>query len=173
MRSPIAPHPENFYLRKATMKGCIHHNNAFRHLRQKSNHGKNFRLTHRLLLFSQVELFNDILISAFAFAFQIIQKVAAFAHHFHQPQTRMRIFGMGIEVVDQVVDSDGPDRDLNFGRTGIIGIQAITSCFLSLVIDILIFLYFYRLKTRTGEIFLSSTRTIAINFPRHTAAASR
>jgi hypothetical protein len=49
----------------------------------------------------------------------VIQQVTTTADHLHQAQTGVQIFLMRIEVLNQRVDSVGPDGNLNFRRTGV------------------------------------------------------
>ena len=49
----------------------------------------------------------------------MIQKMAAFTDHFHQPQTGVQVFLVRIEMFNQIVDPGCPDGNLYLGRTGI------------------------------------------------------
>src|SRR5712664_1750424 len=50
---------------------------------------------------------------------QVIQQLAATAHHSQQPATGMMVFYVGLEMIGQVVDARGKQCDLHFGRAGV------------------------------------------------------
>src|SRR5436305_454813 len=50
-------------------------------------------------------------------ALEVIEKLAAPAHHAEKPASRMMILHMCLEVFGEVRDARSEERNLNFGRT--------------------------------------------------------
>src|SRR3989304_1637264 len=53
-------------------------------------------------------------------ALQVVEKLAALAHHLQQAAARMKILDVGLEVLGQAVDALGEERDLHFRGAGIV-----------------------------------------------------
>jgi hypothetical protein len=75
--------------------------------------------------FSQIEPSNDLLIPRAVFARQVFEQLIATAHQLEQPTSRGMVLLMGIEMLTKRVDSLGDQRDLHFGRTGILLVDLI------------------------------------------------
>ena len=52
-------------------------------------------------------------------ALEVVEQLAALRHQLEQAAARMVVLHVGLEVLGQVVDALGQDRDLHFGRTGV------------------------------------------------------
>jgi hypothetical protein len=51
---------------------------------------------------------------------QVVQQLAATAHHLEQAAARVVVLGVLLEVLGQVVDPRGQEGDLHFRRTGVV-----------------------------------------------------
>src|SRR5690606_19312602 len=126
----------------------------------------------------------ELLIAPFVMDLHIVQEAAALVDHLQKPTARMIVFAVSLEMIGQVVDALGKDRDLDFGRTGVAGLGAIfldelllafgsnRHSFFSTDIPwlMLIRVVLYRLKTRRGR---SSPCSIAANATRASSAITR
>src|SRR5688500_8540113 len=53
-------------------------------------------------------------------ALQIVEQLAALAHHHEEPAARMEVFDVSLEMLGEAVDPLGEERDLHFGRPGVL-----------------------------------------------------
>ena len=91
---------------------------AERRVQNTTGHGASRALSVERL-FSQSELADDLLISRAIFARQILQQAVSPADHLQQPATRGVILLVRLEVLGQLGDPLGQQRDLHFRRTGV------------------------------------------------------
>src|SRR5690348_576974 len=70
-------------------------------------------------LFTQTESPDDLLVSRAVGAREVLEQMVALADHLQQPATRGVILLVRAEVLGQLVDARGQDRDLHFRRTGV------------------------------------------------------
>ena len=70
-------------------------------------------------LFTQAKLGDQCGVTRRVFGLQIIQQLAAAAHHAQQATATVVVFGVGLEVGGEFVDAAGQQRDLNFGAAGV------------------------------------------------------
>src|SRR5689334_314415 len=71
---------------------------------------------------ANAELLDQILVARFVRATQIIEQLAALAHHLEQSTTRVVVLDVGLEMLGEVIDALGQDRHLHFGRSGVSGL---------------------------------------------------
>ena len=50
---------------------------------------------------------------------QVVEHLAALTYHLQQATTRVVILGMNLQVLGQLRDASGQDRNLYLGRTGV------------------------------------------------------
>src|SRR5689334_8791139 len=74
---------------------------------------------------ANTELLDQVLVARFIGATQIIEELAALAHHLEQSTTRVVVLDVGLEMLGEIVDALGQDRHLDFWRTGISGLFGI------------------------------------------------
>lgn len=70
-------------------------------------------------LLAQVELFEELTILGEIVALHVIEKLATTGSHLEQATTTMEVFAVSAEMLGQVIDPGGKNRDLDFGRSGI------------------------------------------------------
>ena len=70
-------------------------------------------------LAAEAELRDDLAVSLDVFALQVIQQPASPAHHLQEAPPRGMILLVGLEVLGQVRDPPGEDRDLDLGGAGV------------------------------------------------------
>src|ERR1700682_2604013 len=58
-------------------------------------------------------------------ALQIVQQPAALADQLEQPAPRVVVVGVRLEMVGEVIDPFAEDRDLDFGRPGVLLVEAV------------------------------------------------
>src|ERR1700694_670225 len=58
-------------------------------------------------------------------ALQIVQQPAALADQLQQPAPRVVVVGVRLEMVGEVIDPFAEDRDLDFGRPGVLLVEAV------------------------------------------------
>ena len=73
----------------------------------------------RRTLLAKLQFSGDRLIAVSVSAMQIIQQTTALPHHFEQTTPRVVIFQVLLEVLGQMVDSLGQQRNLDIGRPGV------------------------------------------------------
>src|SRR5581483_1528155 len=62
---------------------------------------------------------DELLIPVFVGRLDVVEQAAPLAHQLEQPAPRMVVLGMRLEVIGQIGDPLGQDRDLDLRRTGI------------------------------------------------------
>ena len=96
-------------------------------------------------LFAKTELRDEIGVTLFVLAPEIIEQRTALVDQHQQAAARMVVLRVGLEVLGQVVDALGKDRDLDFRRTGVAlprPCSLMSACLRSAVIDIVSLLFF-------------------------------
>lgn len=87
------------------------------------------RLTTNLVrqfpLAAQAEVGDQRAVPAQVFGLQVVQQPAALTDLQQQPATAVVIFFVDLEVLGQMVDGRGENRDLYFGRAGVVGTAAV------------------------------------------------
>src|SRR5512137_1164272 len=68
---------------------------------------------------ADAELLDQVFVARFVGATQIIEQLAALAHHLEQPATGMVVLDVGLEMLGKIVDALGQNRHLDFRRPGI------------------------------------------------------
>ena len=71
----------------------------------------------RSRLLAQAQLADDLLVTVEVLALQVVQQAAALADHLQQTLSRVVVLGVDLEVLGQVLDSPGEQRDLDFRAT--------------------------------------------------------
>src|SRR5262245_48519777 len=56
---------------------------------------------------------------------EIVEQLATLRHELEQPAARVIVLDVGLEMIGQVVDPFGEDRDLHFRRTSVAGLRRI------------------------------------------------
>jgi hypothetical protein len=69
------------------------------------------------MLLAQAKLFDQLAVVVGVGAFQVIQHLAALAHHFQQPTTGMVILDVCFEMLGQVIDAGRQQGYLHLGGT--------------------------------------------------------
>ena len=57
--------------------------------------------------------------------FEIIEELATAGSHLQKPAARVEIFTVRAQVLGQMIDASGQERDLDFGRAGILIVSLI------------------------------------------------
>src|SRR5690606_25578198 len=70
-------------------------------------------------LAAQTQLFDDRLVAGDIAVLQIVEQPAALTDHLQKALARVVVFLVGLEVLGQVGDALGEDRNLNFRRTSV------------------------------------------------------
>lgn len=71
-------------------------------------------------LATQAKLIDQLAISIYIAAFQVIEQFPALTNHLKQSLTRVMIVRVYLEMFRELVDAFGQQRDLDFDRTGIL-----------------------------------------------------
>src|SRR5215470_11127259 len=74
---------------------------------------------------ADAEFLDQALVARFVRATQVVEQLAALAHHFEQSATRMVVLDVGLEMLGEVINALGQDRHLNLWRSGISGLLGI------------------------------------------------
>src|SRR5262245_28274117 len=74
---------------------------------------------------SQAEAFDDGLVLLRRAGFEVVEELAALVHHLEQAAARCMVALVVGEVLTQTIDALREERDLNFGRSRILGRAAI------------------------------------------------
>ena len=78
-----------------------------------------------ILLLSEVQACDDRSVTLDVLLFEIVEQATALTDHFQQASARVMILLVEFEVLIEVVDALGEQRDLNLGRTGVTLVQGI------------------------------------------------
>ena len=70
-------------------------------------------------LFTQTQFLDDGAVTVDILLHQVVEKVTAMTDHLEQATTGVVVLFVHLQVLGQIVDAAGQDRDLNFGRTGV------------------------------------------------------
>jgi hypothetical protein len=87
----------------------------------------------RLLAYTETS--DDFLVSLVVLATEIVEKTAALAYHLEQSLTGVVVLGVDLEVIRQILDASGQNRDLDLGRPGVRVVDSIVLDQLVLVIS--------------------------------------
>ncbi len=72
-------------------------------------------------LLTQTQLLDQRAVTVGILALQVVEQLAAAAHHAQQAAAAVVILRVGLEVTRQFDDTRGQQRDLDFGRTRVVG----------------------------------------------------
>jgi hypothetical protein len=72
---------------------------------------------------AQAEGLNGVLITLFSGGFEVIQKFPATRHHFEQTTPSGVVFGVGVEVLGEVIDALRQQGDLDVCTTGVLFVE--------------------------------------------------
>ena len=78
-------------------------------------------------LLTDTELLDDRTITIDVLLGQIAQQIATVTNHLEQTATAVMVVGMLLQMLSQLVDASGQNRDLNLRRTGI-GVMQLVLC---------------------------------------------
>lgn len=78
-----------------------------------------------LRLLAQAERSDERLISRRVLAVEVPEESAPLSHELHQPALRVVIFAMHPQVVCQLPDAFGQERDLDIGGAGVCGVRLV------------------------------------------------
>src|SRR3990172_5983568 len=67
-------------------------------------------------------LVDDGLVALLVLAFHVVEQLAALAHHLEEPAARVVVLLVRLEVLGEMVDPRGEDRDLHLRRAGVVGL---------------------------------------------------
>jgi len=71
-------------------------------------------------LFAKVELLEQLVVLGQIVPLQVIEELATAGRHLQKPAARVEILAVRAQVLGQVIDASGQERDLDFGRAGIL-----------------------------------------------------
>jgi hypothetical protein len=71
------------------------------------------------VLLSEAERRDDLAVAVEADALEVIEEAAALRDELEQSAAGVVVFDVGLEVLREVADTRGKERDLNFGRPGV------------------------------------------------------
>ena len=71
-------------------------------------------------LLAQVKLLEKLLILAEVVTLDVVEQFATTGCHLQQAAATMEVLAVGAKMLGQVIDPGGQDRDLDFGRSGIL-----------------------------------------------------
>src|SRR5579871_5094667 len=69
---------------------------------------------------ANAELVDDGLVTLLVLTLHVVEELAALAHHLEEPATRVVVLLVRLEVLGEVVDPLGQDRNLDLGRAGVV-----------------------------------------------------
>jgi hypothetical protein len=69
----------------------------------------------------EAQALDDLLILGGLGGLQVVEEFATLVHELHEPATRSMVALVRAEVLTEAIDALGKKRDLDFGRTGIVG----------------------------------------------------
>jgi hypothetical protein len=71
-------------------------------------------------LLAKVELLQQLGVLGKVMLLQVIEELATAGGHLQEAAAAVEVFTMRPEMLGQVIDASGKERDLDFGRTGIL-----------------------------------------------------
>jgi hypothetical protein len=71
-------------------------------------------------LFAKVQLLQQLVVLWQIMPLQVIEELATAGRHLQKPAARVEVLAVRAEMLGQVIDPGGEQRDLDFGRTGIL-----------------------------------------------------
>lgn len=71
-------------------------------------------------LLAEAELLEKLVVFGQVLALDVIKELAAAAGHLEEAAAAVEILAMRAQVLGQVIDPGGEQRDLNFGRAGVL-----------------------------------------------------
>ncbi len=71
-------------------------------------------------LAAKVQLLQQLVILRHVMPLEIIEELATAGSHLQEPAARVEILSVRAQVLGQVIDASGQERDLDFGRAGIL-----------------------------------------------------
>lgn len=77
-------------------------------------------------LFAKLELLSERLVAAQISALEIIKQPTALTDHDQETTARAVIFLIGLEMLSQMVDALGEQRDLHVGGAGVLSVQLVS-----------------------------------------------
>src|SRR5689334_24940109 len=78
-------------------------------------------------LFPQAQAVDDLLVAGAVFPRQVLQQTVSLADHLEQPATRGVVLLVRLEVLGQLGDPRGQQRDLDLGRTRVLRMYLVVS----------------------------------------------
>ncbi len=72
---------------------------------------------------AQFQFLGDRLIASQVNRLQVFEQTAALADHHQQPAARAVVFFVGLQMLGQMVDALGEQRDLHVRRTRVLGVR--------------------------------------------------
>src|SRR5688572_2047591 len=75
--------------------------------------------TWRTSLFPQAQTVDQLAIGVRIVSLEVVEQLAPAADHPQQPPTRVVVLDMGLEVLGEIRDTRGEQRDLNLRRSGV------------------------------------------------------
>ena len=71
-------------------------------------------------LFPEVQFLQQLVVFWQVMPFQVVEQFPAAAGHLQQSAAGVEVLAMGAQVLGQVIDPGGQQRDLNFARAGVL-----------------------------------------------------
>lgn len=71
-------------------------------------------------LLTEIQLLEQLVILGQVVPLQVVEELATAGGHLQKPAARVEVFAVRAQVLGQVIDASGEQRDLDFGRTGIL-----------------------------------------------------
>jgi hypothetical protein len=71
-------------------------------------------------LLAEIQLLQQLVVLGKVVTLQVIEELAAAARHLEEAAAAMEVLAVRAQVLGQVIDASGEQRDLDFGRTGIL-----------------------------------------------------
>src|SRR5215467_4222896 len=82
-------------------------------------------LPRRGMSAANAELLDQRLVAALVGALEIIEKLAPLRHELEQAPARMIVFHVSLEMLGEIIDPFGQNRDLDLGRPGVAGLARV------------------------------------------------
>src|ERR1700704_3534731 len=83
-------------------------------------------IPRRLTSAANAELLDQALVAAFVGALEIVEKLATLRHHLQQASPRMIVLHVSLEMLGEIIDPFGQDRDLHLRRPGVAGLLRVS-----------------------------------------------